>query len=549
MAGLIRRLSFAVAAIVILVGTSASSFLSPQNQDPNPNPPDDPVKLIFVHHSTGENWLTDEYGYLGRTLGENNYFVSDTNYGWGPDAIGDRTDIPNWLEWFASDRTPAYMQALFNETSQNSSYTRTLDDPGGENQIIMFKSCFPNSDLYGNPDDPATPGTEMTVGNAKYVYNEILKYFATRPDKLFVVITQPPLSDPTNAANARAFTDWLANDWLEENNYTLPNVAVFDFYNVLTAEDAHHRLNNGIIERLIPVSDTLHYPSGDDHPNPRGSQKATDEFVPLLNVFYNRWAASSGETVESPPADIAPSTTSGQSAGSALVSALLDGFEDDSWLWEVYREEMDSLVMDCQKLDGSLKLSFSIPAGGWGTCGHDFEASQDWSGFNGISFRLLTEQGGGRMHVDLYTGSGDIRQSYVHEMDIPATGSDWNQIEIPWQNFTRVAWEENAGAVFDQASEITGIAIGFPEIEGTTNSGTIRVDDLQLLGEGIETDTISEAPADELAPNTSEEAPEQAESPGQEEPKAANPLFGLCGGGILLPVGLLLFFRFLRRDI
>ena len=81
-------------------------------QTDNPNPPDGTVKLIFIHHSTGENWLTDGYGDLGKTLGENNYFVSDTNYGWGPDAIGDRTDIPNWEEWFASPNTPTYMEAL-----------------------------------------------------------------------------------------------------------------------------------------------------------------------------------------------------------------------------------------------------------------------------------------------------------------------------------------------------------------------------------------------------------------------------------------------------
>ncbi len=51
---------------------------------PNPNPPANPVRLIFIHHSTGENWLNDGNGGLGIALTENNYFVSDTNYGWGP---------------------------------------------------------------------------------------------------------------------------------------------------------------------------------------------------------------------------------------------------------------------------------------------------------------------------------------------------------------------------------------------------------------------------------------------------------------------------------
>jgi hypothetical protein len=278
--------------VIFSLVTGTAIAAPPLQQDINPDPPDQPVKLIFIHHSTGENWLTDGYGDLGLTLAENNYFVSDTNYGWGPDSIGDRTDIPNWTEWFASDQTPVYMDALFNESGQNSGYTRLFDDPGGENQIVMFKSCFPNSALEGSPYDSPDPDGWLSVGHAKYVYNEILQYFATRPDKLFIVITAPPLSDPTYADNARAFNQWLVNDWLWENDYTLPNVAVFDFYNVLTDRDAHHRYNNGIIEHTYGSSNTLAYPSGDDHPSEAGSRKATEEFVPLLNIFYHRWAAT-----------------------------------------------------------------------------------------------------------------------------------------------------------------------------------------------------------------------------------------------------------------
>jgi hypothetical protein len=46
------------------------------------NPPANPVRLIFIHHSTGENWLSDSNGGLGIALRDNNYFVSDTNYDW-----------------------------------------------------------------------------------------------------------------------------------------------------------------------------------------------------------------------------------------------------------------------------------------------------------------------------------------------------------------------------------------------------------------------------------------------------------------------------------
>ncbi|NMB59891.1 MAG: hypothetical protein GYA12_12035, partial [Chloroflexi bacterium] len=224
-----KRLIAITACFLMFIGICAAVM----PQEVNANPPPSPVRLIFIHHSTGENWLNDENGGLARALQQNNYYPTDTNYGWGPDTIGDRTDIPNWLEWFRGNNTPAIMQAVYTEGEVHSPYERTLPDPGGENQIILFKSCFPNSALEGSPNDPPTPGTDLTVGNAKYIYNEILQYFKTRPDKLFVVITAPPLTDGTLANNARAFNQWLVNDWLRENNYTLPNVAVFDFYNIL----------------------------------------------------------------------------------------------------------------------------------------------------------------------------------------------------------------------------------------------------------------------------------------------------------------------------
>jgi hypothetical protein len=158
------------------------------------SPPKKTMKLVFIHHSVGENWLSDTNGGLGKLLGQNNYFVSDTNYGWGPDGIGDRTDIPNWPEWFTGPASQRYLNALYQLNRKNSSYTRKAKNPGGENRIIMFKSCFPNSNLEGKPGDaPRRQGDALTVGNAKAIYNQLLKYFGTRKDKLFIAITAPPV--------------------------------------------------------------------------------------------------------------------------------------------------------------------------------------------------------------------------------------------------------------------------------------------------------------------------------------------------------------------
>jgi hypothetical protein len=283
-----------------------------------PQPPAKPVKLIFIHHSTGMYWLANNHGRLGIALRDNNYFVSDTNYYWGPDSIGSFTDIGHWWTWFRSSRRDIYLNVLFNESNQQSFFSRLAKDPGGENEIILFKSCYPNSQIGGNPNDPPTSGKNplrgqdakskhMTVANVKGIYNDILTYFATRQDKLFIVITAPPLilewTDASHAANARAVNNWLVNNWLA--NYPYKNVAVFDFYNVLTSNGGnhnlndlgwatgnHHRYHNGAIEHLQTVAHNYSsYGTGPDNPHPTaaGDLKATGEFIALLNYYYNRW--------------------------------------------------------------------------------------------------------------------------------------------------------------------------------------------------------------------------------------------------------------------
>jgi hypothetical protein len=250
--------------------------------------------------------------------------VSDTNYGWGPvvkagsDPIGSYTDIGHWWTWYRGPKSSEIMDQVYAESGQHASYSRLGTDPGGKNRIIMFKSCYPNSNLRGNPGDPvpsidANPlkGLDAgsgyhTVANAKGIYIDLLPYFQQHQDTLFVVITAPPLSDAKNSANARAFNQWLVSDWLKD--YPYKNVAVFDFYNVLTTNGGspkqndlgsesgnHHRWWQNRIQHVVDTSGGLRntnaYPTakGDDHPSKAGNQKATEEFVPLLNIAYHQW--------------------------------------------------------------------------------------------------------------------------------------------------------------------------------------------------------------------------------------------------------------------
>ena len=313
----LRPLAVLAAVLAMALGVALLTSAAPGDRI---DPPASTPKLIFIHHSCGENWLADDDGGLGIALRDAGYFVSDTNYGWGPvcedceecwGAIGDCTDTLHWDNWFSDSGSDVVLGALYAEFGQASWYSRCEDpDPARENEIILFKSCYPNSNLSGSPEDPpAANGEELSVGRAKAMYLEVLAYFATRQDKLFVAITAPPVAaddsweDP---ANARAFNDWLVNSWLAD--YPHANVAVFDFYNVLTSNggdpytnDAdseagnHHRWWDGAVQHTQTVhSDLAAYGGGDSHPTSAGNRKATAEFLPLLNVYYHRWQADRG---------------------------------------------------------------------------------------------------------------------------------------------------------------------------------------------------------------------------------------------------------------
>jgi len=350
-----RTLSCLLASIVLACLLALPALAEPGVstgpglRSPHDDPPTETVKLIFVHHSCGANWLADGNGGLGIALRDNNYFVSDTYYGWsgGGVGIGDRTDIGHWWEWFLGPNRDGILADLYAESDQaNANYARGTD-PGGSNEIIMFKSCYPNSNLQGGAVDPPTVGSNPlegqawnsphhTVANAKAIYRDLLVYFGQHTEKMFVVITAPPVQSDTYSLQARHFNRWLVNDWLDD--YPYYNVMVWDFYNVLTSNGGswnvndlgaetgnHHRFVDGKIWHIYTQGgNTAAYPTGgsDDHPSPAGNQKATGEFVPLLNVYYNIWreyahitpeptrtATASPTPTETPLASATPTVT------------------------------------------------------------------------------------------------------------------------------------------------------------------------------------------------------------------------------------------------
>jgi hypothetical protein len=486
-----------VSLIILLYGillVRAAALASPIDT----SPPSAPVKLIFIHHSCGENWLSDGNGGLARALQQNNYFVSDTNYGWGPDGIGDRTDITNWPEWFVESNSGAYLRALFSESGIHSPYRRTLKDPGGENQIIMFKSCFPNSNLGGRPQDPPRRGSGLTVANAKAIYNDLLTFFASRPDKLFIAVTAPPVQDSSHGRNARAFNNWLVNDWLR--NYKGQNVAVFDFYNVLTGRNNHHQVKSGLVEHTSGGGrNTLAYASdpGDDHPNTAGNRKATADFVPLLNVYYHQWQASSPPASPATPAHIetpgAPAAASVEPAPPTSTKPpaarpsgnVIDDFETSEPKWQVFLDGQSGTRLVGQKDTSrahsgktSMNLDYQVGPDGWAIYSLVYPSFQDWSKASGLVVHIHADQPGRNLSITAYNGEStdSLRHFEYHVTTNRSAVKGWQRIPIPWNKMKQPSWEGDGSTRFDPSRSL-GMAIIF----SANTSGRIWVDDLRLL--------------------------------------------------------------------
>jgi hypothetical protein len=219
-------------------------------------------QLLFIHHSVGENWLNE--GGLRDSLAGLGAGVHSATYG---SVIGQDTDMSDWVLKF--DR---YLDKMFKYDVR----PEIMYGGDRENDIIMFKPCFPNSDIGGEGTPPGNPNDKIrTIWNYKSVFENLLSRFEKSPGKLFIYITAPPLvpaeTTPENAVRARDFNNWVKNDFVAEydKRTNLKNFRVFDLFDVLAD-------SNNYLKSEYRRSDT------NSHPNAEGGLEATIRFMQFL---------------------------------------------------------------------------------------------------------------------------------------------------------------------------------------------------------------------------------------------------------------------------
>lgn len=180
--------------------------------------------ILFVHHSVGVGFIRD--GNLRGLLEKNGYQLWDQGYRGeqlnGPDgtALGFSYNIP------ADSTDPDGLYALFSQKRYSlpvNGFSQVM-----QHDIIVLKSCYPVSYLY---DD-------AKLKEYQEYYLGMREVMDQHPDKLFIILTQPPLNpaatDAEIARRARTLADWLMSDEFVRGHQ---NLAVFDLFDVLAEPD------------------------------------------------------------------------------------------------------------------------------------------------------------------------------------------------------------------------------------------------------------------------------------------------------------------------
>jgi hypothetical protein len=218
----------------------------------NPGKAARPLSMVWLHHSTGDEILN---GGLLAALKANAVEFYDINYkeavvdGY---VIGDHTDPKDFPKAL---NTPKYLEVI-----------RTWERKDGKgHDVVMFKSCFPNSDIKN----------EAQLEEYKKHYLSLIPTFKQHPKILFVAMSTPPLvpeqSTAENAARARKWAKWITAEYARD----LPNVKVFDLFNALAVLEGKPDENTLVLQFAVSKHDS--------HPSPEGAKAVTRLFIPWFN--------------------------------------------------------------------------------------------------------------------------------------------------------------------------------------------------------------------------------------------------------------------------
>ncbi len=174
--------------------------------------------VVFLHHSVGENLIAQ--GSVRTTFAAASYSFWDQDYNWkgvhdpNGSATGYSYNVPG------DNTDPDGLAGIFSQPL----FGLPLNTLSGlmQHDVIAFKSCYPASAIKSDAE----------LAEHKAYYLKIRDFIDQHPEKLFIVVTQPPLNPAETSADAatraRAFANWLKSDEFLQGRRNIVTYDLFD---------------------------------------------------------------------------------------------------------------------------------------------------------------------------------------------------------------------------------------------------------------------------------------------------------------------------------
>lgn len=191
-------------------------------------PVDLTVKIIFLHHSTGNNiWNGGVPKWFEQFNAENstNYLISERFFPSGSLYPWNNYPYDYWNIWVNHAGNELYMQEP------------TLEILTQQYDVIVFKHCFPVSNILADTGNPDISSSAKRIENYKLQYEALKTKIREYPQNKFIVWTGAALviggTNQANAERAKTFFNWVREEWDEKGD----NVFLWDFYQLETEGD------------------------------------------------------------------------------------------------------------------------------------------------------------------------------------------------------------------------------------------------------------------------------------------------------------------------
>lgn len=236
------------------------------------------TNLFFLHHSTGDGLIVggDMRGVIANYNATHATSFAFWDHGYNGDGLRDPDGNSLGVSYeIPGDNTnPDGLYYLWTSTEADAISCRNTIL--ANHQVIAFKSCFPASDI---PDAD-------TLDQYKAWYLAMRDVFDQHPDRLFVVMSTPPLhrlaTTATSANNARQFANWLkSSDYLSGH----VNIVCFDLFNYLAGSD-----------NMLKYEYEGSHGDSDSHPNTTANQTVGPIFANFLITSALNYNAPNDDT-------------------------------------------------------------------------------------------------------------------------------------------------------------------------------------------------------------------------------------------------------------